>query len=159
MIWYCVLTIFFMSFFKFLYICVWKHMRDMNDNLLVAFVIRLSLFISVWIVSVGFVNRKGYTSERFCTGIFNDHDQIMDPQISPEKLPQPYTPLFWSLCITNLFFIVSVRIRRRKISLDDVASVTIGTKRPKDLESMLLNFTLIILLTINLLGFQLFWNT
>ena len=134
-------------------------MRDMNDNLLVAFVIRLSLFISVWIVSVGFVNRKGYTTERFCTGIFNDHDQIMDPQISPEKLPQPYTPLFWSLCITTLFFIVSVRIRRRKISLDDVATVTIGTKRPKDLESILLNFTLIILLTINLLGFQLFWNT
>ena len=134
-------------------------MRDMNDNLLVAFVIRLSLFISVWIVSVGFVNRKGYTSEGFCTGIFNDHDQIMDPQISPEKLPQPYTPLFWSLCITNLFFIVSVRIRRRKISLDDVATVTIGTQRPKDLESILLNFTLIILLTINLLGFQLFWNT
>ena len=159
MIWYCVLTIFFMSFFKFLYICVWKHMRDMNDNLLVAFVIRLSLFISVWIVSVGFVNRKGYTAERFCTGIFNDHDQIMDPQISPEKLPQPYTPLFWSLCITNLFFIVSVRIRRRNISLDDSATVTIGTQRPKDLESMLLNFTLIILLTINLLGFQLFWNT
>ena len=58
MIWYCVLMIFFVSFFKFLYICVWKHMRDMNDNLLVAFVIRLSLFISVWIVSVGFVNRK-----------------------------------------------------------------------------------------------------
>ena len=159
MIWYCVLTIFFMSFFKFLYICVWKHMRDMNDNLLVAFVIRLSLFISVWIVSVGFVNRKGYTSDRFCTGIFNDHDQIMDPQISPEKLPQPYTPLFWSLCIFNLFFIVSVRIRRRKISLDDAATVTIGTQRPKDLDSMLLNFTLIILLTINLLGFQLFWNT
>ena len=159
MIWYCVLTIFFMSFFKFLYICVWKHMRDMNDNLLVAFVIRLSLFISVWIVSVGFVNRKGYTSERFCTGIFNDHDQIMDPQISPEKLPQPYTPLFCLLCITTLFFIVSVRIRRRKISLDDAATVTIGTQRPKDLESMLLNFTLIILLTINLLGFQLFWNT
>ena len=133
-------------------------MRDMNDNLLVAFVIRLSLFISVWIVSVGFVNRKGYTSERFCTGIFNDHDQITDPQISPEKLPQPYTPLFWSLCITTLFFIVSVRIRRRKISLDDVATVTIGTQRPKDLESILLNFTLIILLTINLLGFQLFWR-
>ena len=45
MVWYCVLTIFFMSFFKFLYICVWKHMRDMNDDLLVTFIIRLSIFI------------------------------------------------------------------------------------------------------------------
>ena len=159
MIWYCVLTIFFMSFFKFLYICVWKHMRDMNDDLLVTFIVRLSIFISIWVHTTGFVNRKGSSGEGFCTGIFNDHDQVMNTQISPEKLPQPYSPLFWSLWITNLVFMVSVKVRRRRISLDDFDdTVTIGVQRPKDLESMLLNFTVIILLTINLLGFQLFWR-
>ena len=158
-VWYCVLTIFFMSFFKFLYICVWKHMRDMNDDLLVRFIIRLSIFISVWVPTTGFVNRKGSSGEGFCTGIFNDHDEVMNTQISPEKLPQPYSPLFWSLWITNLVFMVSVKVRRRRLSLDDFDdTVTIGVQRPKDLDSMLLNFTIIILLTINLLGFQLFWR-
>ena len=159
MVWYCVLTIFFVSFFKFLYICVWKHMRDMNDDLLVTFIVRLSIFISIWVHTTGFVNRKGNLIEGFCTGIFNDHNEILDPQISPEKLPQPYSPLFWSLCITNLFFMVSVKIRRQRISLDDVDNtVRIGVQRPKDLESMLLNFTLMILLIINMLGFYLFWR-
>ena len=159
MVWYCVLTIFFVSFFKFLYICVWKHMRDMNDDLLVTFIVRLSIFISIWVHTTGFVNRKGNLFEGFCTGIFNDHNEILDPQISPEKLPQPYSPLFWSLCITNLFFMVSVKIRCQRISLDDVDNtITIGVKRPKDLESMLLNFTLMILLIINMLGFYLFWR-
>ena len=159
MVWYCVLTIFFVSFFKFLYICVWKHMRDMNDDLLVTFIVRLSIFISIWVHTTGFVNRKGNLFEGFCTGIFNDHNEILDPQISPEKLPQPYSPLFWSLCITNLFFIVSVKIRRQRISLNDVDNtVKIGVKRPKDLESMLLNFTLMILLIINMLGFYLFFR-
>ena len=158
-VWYSVLTIFFMSFFKFLYICVWKHMRDMNDDLIVRFIIRLSIFISVWVPATGFVNRKGSSGEDFCTGIFNDHDLVMNTQISLEKLPQPYSPLFWSLCITNLFFMVCVKIRRQKISLDDVDNTeTIGVQRPKDLESMLLNFTIMILLTINILGFYLFWR-
>ena len=134
-------------------------MRDMNDNLIVTFIIRLSIFVSVWVPTTGFVNRKGSSGEGFCTGIFNDHDQVMNTQISPEKLPQPYSPLFWSLWITNLVFMVSVKVRRRRISLDDFDdTVTIGVQRPKDLESMLLNFTVIILLTINLLGFQLFWR-
>ena len=134
-------------------------MRDMNDDLLVKFIIRLSIFVSVWVPTTGFVNRKGSSGEGFCTGIFNDHDQVMNTQISPEKLPQPYSPLFWLLWITNLVFMVSVKVRRRTISLDDIDdTVTIGVQRPKDLESMLLNFTIIILLTINLLGFQLFWR-
>ena len=134
-------------------------MRDMNDDLLVTFIVRLSIFISIWVHTTGFVNRKGSSGEGFCTGIFNDHDQVMNTQISPEKLPQPYSPLFWSLCITSLFFMVSVKIRRQRISLNDVDnSVTIGVQRPKDLESMLLNFTIMILLTINILGFYLFWR-
>ena len=160
MVWYCVLTIFFMSFFKFLYICVWKHMRDMNDDLLVTFIIRLSIFVSVWVPTTGFASRKGSSGEGFCTGIFNNYDQIMDPQISPEKLPQPYAPLLWSLWIAILFFMVSVKIRLQRISLDGVDdnTVKIGVRRPRDLDSMVLNFTIMILLLINVAGFHLFWK-
>ena len=159
-VWYSVLTIFFMSFFKFLYICVWKHMRDMNDNLIVTFIIRLSIFVSVWVPTTGFLSRKGSSGEGFCTGIFNNYDQIMDPQISPEELPQPYAPLLWLVWIAILFFMVSVKIRPRRISLDSVDddSVTIGVQRPRDLDSILLNFTIMILLLINLLDYHLFWK-
>ena len=112
--------------------------------------------ISIWVPATGFENRKENSRERFCTGIFNDQTQIMNSEISPEKLPNPYFPLFWLLMITNLFFMVAVKIGRQKISLDD--DTTIGTQRPKDLESMLLNFTVIILLTVNILGYLLFWK-
>ena len=134
-------------------------MRDMNDDLIVTILVRTAVFISIWVPTTGFANRKGGAVEWLCTGKFNDHDQIMNPQISPEKLPQPYSPLFWLLWITNLFFMVSVKVTSRRNSLDGVDNtVTMGVQRPKDLESMLLNFTIMILLTINLLGFYLFWR-
>ena len=134
-------------------------MRAMNDDLIVTFVIRSTIFISIWVPITGFANRKGASSERFCTGIYNDHNQVMNSEISPEKLPKPYFPLFWSLMITNLFFMVAVKIGRQKISLDSSDDdITIGTQRPKDLESMLLNFTVMILLTINMLGYIIFWK-
>ena len=68
-------------------------MRDMNDDLIVTFVVRISVFISFWVSTTGFSNRKGISTEAICTGIFNDHEQIMDPDITPDKLPQPYNPL------------------------------------------------------------------
>ena len=135
-------------------------MRDMNDDLLVTFIIRLSIFISVWVPTTGFASRKGSSGEGFCAGIFNNYDQIMDPQISPEKLPQPYAPLLWSLWIAILFFMVSVKIKLQRISLDGVDdnTVKIGVRRPRDLDSMVLNFTIMILLLINVAGFHLFWK-
>ena len=94
-------------------------MRDLNDNLVVRIVINISIFISVWVPATGFVNRKGSSVENFCTGIFNDHDQILDPQIPPEKLPLPYAPIFWTLLILTLFFTILVMIGRHKMSLQD----------------------------------------
>ena len=149
-----------MSLFKFLYICVWKYMRDMNDDLLVTFIVRTAIFISVWVPTTGFSTRKGSSAEAFCTGIFTDQDQIMNSRISPEKLPMPYFPLSLSFLITTLFFMVSVKIQRLKISRDEKKddNVTIGVQRPMDLESMLLNFTILTLLVINGLGWELFWK-
>ena len=77
-IWYSLITLFFIYLAKFLYICVWKHMRDMNDDLIVNIIVRIALFISVWVSTTGLWNRKIEiaTSAAMCTGIFNDHDQI-----------------------------------------------------------------------------------
>ena len=118
-IWYILLHMFFISLFKFMYICVWKSMRDVNDDLVVRIVINISIFISIWVPVTGFINRKGSSTENFCTGIFNDHAQIMDPQIPPEKLPLPYFPVSGTLMVLTLFFTISVMIGRHKMTFHE----------------------------------------
>ena len=154
MIWYFVLTLFFISLAKFMYICVWKHMRDMNDDLIVRILVRTAVFISIWVPTTGFSGKTGGVSDAMCIGVLNDYHIIMNSKISPEKLPQPYAWMFWSLTVAILFFMASAKIgRHQRNSLDDDTLTII--KRPKDLESMLLNFALLILLSINGLGYNL----
>ena len=155
--WYVIFSLFFISLAKFMYICVWKHMRDMNDDLIVAFLVRIAVFISVWVPTTGFNNRKGQSSVvSMCTGIFNDHDQIMNSEIRSDKLPQPYNPIFWSLSVTILFLMAAVTIGRKRSSHNDINPAIM--QRPKDLESTLLNFALLILLLINMFGYNFYWR-
>ena len=155
-IWYSIFTWFFISLAKFMYICVWKHMRDMNDDLIVTILVNTAIFISIWVPTTGFSNRKGGEVEWLCTGKFNDHDQIMNPEIVPAKLPQPYSPIFWALSVSILFLMSGVTIGRQRNSFND-NKLTI-LHRPKDLESMLLNFACLILLLINVGGYNLYWR-
>ena len=155
-IWYSLFTWFFISLAKFMYICVWKHMRDMNDDLIVTILVNTAVFISIWVPTTGFSNRKGGAVEWLCTGKFNDHHQIMNPEIVPAKLPQPYSPIFWALSVSILFLMSGVTIGRQRNSFKD-NKLTI-LHRPKDLESMLLNFACLILLLINVGGYNVYWR-
>ena len=154
-LWYSIFTLFFISLAKFMYICVWKHMRDMNDDLIVTFVVRISVFISIWVSTTGFSQRKGISTQAICTGVFNDHDQIMDPELTPNKLPQPYNGILRPMVVAILFFMASVTYRRRRNSFSDDKPFL---RRPKDLESMLLNFAILILLLINVIGYNLYFK-
>ena len=159
MIWYIVLLLFLISLIKFMFICVWKHMRDMIDDLMVRFAVIWAIFISALVPSIGVVNRKGNASEKLCTGIFSDHAQILQKLISPKDLPQPFSPILWTFMLAILVFIIAAKIELRKISHKEPTNQkTIAIQRPKDMESMLLNSTLLVLLLINLLGFYLFWS-
>ena len=150
----------FVSLAKFMYICVWKHMRDMNDDLIVTFLVRIAVFISIWVPTTrfsSFHNSKSQSSGvSMCTGIFNDHDQIMNSEIRSDKLPQPYNPIFWSLSVTTLCLMVAVMIGRQRSSHKNTNLPIM--QRPKDLESMLLNFALLILLLINMFGYNFYWR-
>ena len=129
-------------------------MRDMNDDLIVRILVRTAVFISIWVSSTSFAGKTGGVSDAMCIGVLNDYQILMNSKISPDKLPQPYAWMFWSLLVGNLFFMASAKIgRHQRNSLDDDTLTII--KRPKDLESMLLNFALIILLSINGLGYNL----
>ena len=134
---------------------MWKHMRDMNDDLIVTFVVRISVFISIWVSTTGFSQRKGISTQAICTGVFNDHDQIMDPELTPNKLPQPYNGILRPMVVAILFFMASVTYRRRRNSFSDDKPFL---RRPKDLESMLLNFAILILLLINVIGYNLYFK-
>jgi hypothetical protein len=68
----------------------------------------------------------------------------MNAIITPDNLPQPYNPIFCSLMITILFLMAAVTMGRPMNSLDDDSMSIL--RRPKDLESMLLNFALTILI-------------
>ena len=35
MVWFALLVLFLIYFLKFMFVCIWKRMRDMNDNLIV----------------------------------------------------------------------------------------------------------------------------
>ena len=154
MIWYCVLTLFFISLAKFMYICVWKHMRNMNDDLIVRMLVRIAVFISIWVSTTGFSGKTGGSSDAMCIGVVHDYHILMNSRINPDKLPQPYAWIFWLLSVAILFFMASAKIGRHQgNSLDDDTLTII--KRPKDLESMLLNFALLSLLSINGLGYNL----
>ena len=49
LIWYSLILILSMVFMKFMYICVWKSIRQMNDELLVRIVIINAIFQSLWL--------------------------------------------------------------------------------------------------------------
>ena len=42
------------AFMKFMYICIWKSMRQMNDDLLAKIVILNAIFLSFWL-NIGFL--------------------------------------------------------------------------------------------------------
>ena len=84
---------------------------------------------------------------------------MFSSEISPETLPQPYSPIFWLLWATILVLMLAIQRERQKNSVEATESeikkmeTSSFIQRPEDLESMLLNFTLLILLAINLMGY------
>ena len=77
----------------------------------------------------------------------------MNSEFSPETLPQPYSPIICLLFTTTLVLMLAIRIECQKpldgYTINETSSFI---QRPEDLESMVLNSTLLILLAINLMG-------
>ena len=130
-------------------------MRGMKDDLIVTILVRTFVIIGVWVSTTTSWIKPSGTSDGMCTGIFNNYHDIMNQEISPEKIPKPYLPIFGSLIVSIWFLMAAVKIGRyQRNSYDDEKPTII--QRPKDLESMLLNFAVLILLLINTLGYTLY---
>ena len=147
--WYIVLILFSICYIKFMFICIWKRMRDMNDKLIARIILRWVIFISIWLTLTAPLNTSNY-GMKFCTGIYNDHDQIMNSNIPNEALPLPYAPLLILIYISIIVLTVAIWFRQFKNSaVVPLAANSPCVQRPKDMESMLANFSLVNLIAIN----------
>ena len=122
------------------------------------------IFISIWFPLTAPVNTTSSFGNKFCTGIYDDHNQIMNANIRNEKLPLPYAPLLIFFYVSIIILTVAVWFRQFKnpdvvfnpLNLA-VAPLTANSpspfvQRPKDMESLLANFSLLILVAINSIG-------
>ena len=156
--WYIVLILFSICFIKFMFICTWKRMRDMNDKLIARIILRWAIFISIWLTLTAPMTTTSHFGNKFCTGIYNDHEQIMNSNIPNEKLPLPYVPLLILIYISIIILTVAIWFRQFKNSaVGPLAANSSFVQRPKDMESMLANFSLVILIAINSVG-SLIWR-
>ena len=163
--WYIVLILLSVCFLKFMFICIWKRMRNMNDKLIARMILRWAIFISIWLPLTAPVNTTNSFGNKFCNGIYNDHDQIMNYETPNDKLPLPYAPLLILIYISMIILTITVygyRLWFRQSKKSAVESLvsnspTYCVQRPKDMDSMLLNFSLVILIAINSIG-SLIWR-
>ena len=95
--WCCILLAHFITLTKFVYICVWKRMRQMNDDLIVQILINWTVFLSLWISFGISIIDKGVESTLYvwCTqGV----DKMTWQSLSPtKKILSPYPILFLRL--------------------------------------------------------------
>ena len=114
LIWYSLILILSMVFMKFMYICVWKSMRQMNDNLLALVMFNISLFLSLFfcltiprvsfptrnqesllssmakVVIVNFISHKPGRAYSNLVQTKSNFESQLDPPVSPRALTLPY---------------------------------------------------------------------
>ena len=78
MLWYPVMLITMITLTRFMFICIWRRMRQMNDNLLAKIIFReiviLSFFFSL-------TNIRGGQDQYLCTGLFDVNETNAGKQI------------------------------------------------------------------------------
>ena len=125
-------------------------MRDMNDKLIATIILIWASFISLWVPLTAPVNSTSGFGNKFCTGIYNDHDKIMNSNNPNQTLLSPYAPILILIYFSIIILTVSIWFRQFKNSaMEPIAANSPFVKRPKDMESMLVNFSLVNLIAIN----------
>ena len=124
-----------------MYICVWKSMRGMNDNLLARISFNISLFLSFF-YQMTVLDPAPTRNQAICSGIFDDVDII---GIHFNGI-HPYTIMSVIFSTLTLILCIAVMIGKCLITLDEPFSLR---PKPKSLESMLVNLTLALIFLIS----------
>ena len=95
---------------------------------------------------------KPNKDHEICTGIFKNNEINM----SMEK--PDITPIaghFWVILFVTVFLMVSIRIGKYQIQNDEPKALS---PPPKNLESVMVNFTLMALLSISMITYTFYWK-
>ena len=95
-VWCLLLLQFLICLAKFLFICVWKHMKQMNDDLITQICIVWVTFISIWI-SIGSLYDEGIDCD-----IRHNMENIITWQTVTPRVGQMFYIKFNSLSIRSL---------------------------------------------------------
>ena len=151
LLWYGVLLALTITLARFVVICVWKSMRQMNDDLLVRLVVTEVIFLSCYFSSVGpsLVKTQNLA---LCIGNFDGVSDDNEWQWHGDHLY--YSMIFGTCIIITIVLVVIIQVRKHQISQD----VPVGIiQRPKNLDCTVLNLLLITLVAISGTCYLLFW--
>ena len=136
--WYCMLILFMITLTKFMFICVWKRMRQMNDDLITRLAVNWAIFLSIWISC-----QISYSNESICTGDFSFNKQLDSTKIFFPFPPYGvFAPLIWLCLLTTLVLQILVKIKSSEFWLNQPTGLI---QPPKNMDSIILNFILLVL--------------
>ena len=136
---------------KFMFIVVWKSMREMNDDLLGKIVKRAIIFLSAYFTLIGPPLKKTQNLA-FCTGNFDDINDGKEWQWHGTHLY--YSLFFGTSVITILILSVAIKVQKHRISI----AAPIGIiPAPKNLESNILHLTLLTIIAFSVMLYLFYW--
>ncbi len=72
--------VFLISLTRFMFICVWKRMKQMNDDLIVRIAVISSTFLSICLSLTHWFIQKETRHHQLCSGDFSNRSMTMDWQ-------------------------------------------------------------------------------
>ena len=153
LLWYFVLIILMITLTKFMFICVWKRMPTMNDDLLARIALIKAFFFSVFLGLTAPFSRTGVYQE-ICSGIFDGSSNLIHYNWDPNKI-HPYTIINFAMILLAICLMVFVQIGRHQINLEEPIGMI---QAPKNFESALLNFTLTAIIALNHINSVFYWK-
>ena len=86
---FTIFMLFQITLTRFMFICVWKRMKEINDDLLVRVCVIVAIFLSFWMASTDILFSKGIMSVQLCCGKFSKDSIKMDwEEITQTNLPR-----------------------------------------------------------------------
>ena len=126
---------------KFLFLCVWKQMKVMNDDLIARIIILTLFMVSFLLILIKFLGPgKPVLNTIICTGVHLPSYEDLGSRFAPELM----VTLFGFL--SNVVLMIPISIKRRQNEVFDAQHQPSIQRHnlPKSLESLVWNLVIIV---------------
>ena len=138
--WYATLIILMITLARFFFICVWKRMRHMKDDLLARITLNLAVFLGLFF-TLTVIRPAPSRSHAICTGIFDDENDMSS------SMSHPYTTIIFSCAIVIVILMVMIKVYCFDFHQSNQSNQSAsGISPPKNLDSLFLNFSLVVII-------------